>query len=538
MFQRVSAVLAAVLSLIIISGCDGLFHERVGGGEAVYDLEQTEDGGYILAGRRFLDEHRFSALLTKTDGAGNEAWSQVFTIKGKDLTAYSVSQTGDGGYILAGIVENSYEDAFLIKTDGQGNEEWLRVLGGNLNDRFYCVQPTGDGGFIAAGSSWSYGESHYDAWLLKTDAFGNEEWSRVFGGDITHARFVLPAGDGGYILAGGYGDAWLLKTDSAGNEEWSQIYEESKAATMVQQVADGGFIAVFSAAPYSFSGSEELRLLKTDALGNEEWMQVFEAESSKHARSLQLTKDGGSIIAGGWGDAWLRKTDAFGNEEWLRHFEDSGSNYYGSAVRQAPDGGFILAGYGRPQQGGQPGAWLLKTDSLGGEEWQQAFGDEYVVGHSLDIGYATVFGLLIIWFILNLAYFLFFSRDMEWREEKKWVWLIRFMLVGPLAATWYLSCRKPTDSRAAGGSRLFHLSRNFIIQWTLYFWIFSASSLFVAAIFLSPMLIPGIFALLVTGAFLYLLPAVLAWLAVWLAPLLIAAIILFVTMPRRPWPQS
>lgn len=537
MFQRISAALAIVLSLVILSGCTGMFRERVGGGEAVYDLEQTEDGGYILAGRRYLDDRRFAALLTKTDGAGNEAWSQVFTINGKDLTAYSVRQAGDGGYILAGIVENSYEDAFLIKTDELGNEEWLRVFGGGLHDRFYCVQPTGDGGFIAAGSSWSYGESHYDAWLLKIDVLGNEEWSRVFGGDIAHARFVLPAGDGGYILAGGFRDAWLLKSDAVGNEEWSQIYEEIKAVNVVQQAADGGFVAVLSAPPYSFYGSEELRLLKIDALGNEEWMQVFEAGRYEHARSLQLTEDGGSIIAGGWGDAWLLKIDALGNEEWLRRFEDSGSNY-GSAVRQAPDGGFALAGYGRLHQGVQPGAWLRKTGPLGDEEWQQAFGDEYVVGHSLDTRYAVTFGLLALWFILNLAYFLFLIRDMGWREKKKWAWLIRFLLLGPLAATWYLSYQKPADGQAAVGSRLFHLSRNFIIHWTLFFWIFSALMLFVTAIVLSPILIPGIFALLVTGAFLYLLPAVLVWLAVWLMPLLIAVVIMFVTMPRSLRPQS
>ncbi|MDH5686018.1 MAG: hypothetical protein OEY73_05765, partial [Hadesarchaea archaeon] len=154
-----------------------------------------------------------------------------------------IVQTSDGGYALAGSTE-SYGaggfDFWLVKTDSSGNEEWSKTFGGENDDWAYSVVQTSDGGYVLAGSTMSYGAGGEDFWLVKTDSSGNEEWSKTFGGvNRDWARSVIQTSDGGYALAGG----WLLKTDSSGNEEWSKTFGGANGGTAwsIVQTSDGGY---------------------------------------------------------------------------------------------------------------------------------------------------------------------------------------------------------------------------------------------------------------------------------------------------------
>ncbi|MCK4695000.1 MAG: hypothetical protein KAT74_04525, partial [Candidatus Cloacimonetes bacterium] len=158
-------------------------------------------------------------LWTKTFGGDN------------DDAAYSVNQTTDGGYIIAGYTYShgaGASDFWLVKTDESGNEEWNQTYGGNYNEVAQSVQQTTDGGYIITGSTSSYGAGETDFWVIKTDENGNEEWNQTYGGnDYDIAYSVQQTSDGGYIIAGstssygaGYSDFWLVKTDENGIEEW------------------------------------------------------------------------------------------------------------------------------------------------------------------------------------------------------------------------------------------------------------------------------------------------------------------------------
>jgi len=204
------------------------FTETFGGEEddRAYAVQQTTDGGYIIAGRtESFGAGDWDVYLVKTDGEGNEEWYRTFGDEAYDI-AYAVQQTTDGGYIIAGYTESFGAggwDVYLVKTDGEGNEEWYRTFGGAGYDVAWSVQQTTNGGYIIAGFTTSFGAGSSDAYLVKTDEEGNEEWYRTFGGVALDAAFsVQQTADGGYIIAGytdSYGeggDAYLVKTDGEG----------------------------------------------------------------------------------------------------------------------------------------------------------------------------------------------------------------------------------------------------------------------------------------------------------------------------------
>ncbi|MCK4724115.1 MAG: hypothetical protein KAT75_12460, partial [Dehalococcoidia bacterium] len=84
--------------------------------------------------------------------------------------AMSVEQTSDGGYIIAGWTESygaGLWDCWLVKTDAGGDEQWSKTFGGSVEDRAYPVRQTSDGGYIIAGGTSSYGAGGKDFWVIK-----------------------------------------------------------------------------------------------------------------------------------------------------------------------------------------------------------------------------------------------------------------------------------------------------------------------------------------------------------------------------------
>ncbi len=97
------------------------------------------------------------------------------TYGGTDIDiASSVQQTSDGGYIVAGFTDSfgAGGDIFLIKTDANGNVQWAKTYGGTDDDMVFSVQQTSDGGYIVAGGTSSFGAGWGDIFLIKTDANG------------------------------------------------------------------------------------------------------------------------------------------------------------------------------------------------------------------------------------------------------------------------------------------------------------------------------------------------------------------------------
>jgi hypothetical protein len=163
--------------------------------EWAYSVQQTSDGGYIVAGyTRSFGAGGADFFVVKTDSNGNIIWAKTYGGTGDD-TAWSVQQTSDGGYIVAGHTRSfgvGNLDVFLIKTDANGDVQWAKTYGGAGDDRAFSVQQTSDGGYIVAGRTSSFGAGGDDAFLVKTDANGNISSCGIVGNASPTVNTVSP----------------------------------------------------------------------------------------------------------------------------------------------------------------------------------------------------------------------------------------------------------------------------------------------------------------------------------------------------------
>jgi len=356
-----------------------------------------------------------SIFVTCTSASSSQQpmleWDRTFGGVSDDV-AWSVVQTNDGGYAIAGWTASlgaENEDFWLVKINSTGGIEWNQTYGGPYWERAYCLIQTKDGGFAIAGETRPYSTSYCnrDFLLVKTDANGSMRWSRTYGGSNQEEAYsVIQTRDNGYAIAGrtisfgagGSEDMWLVKTDADGNLEWSHPYGGTgiEIAYSVIQADDGGY--AIGGETGSRGEERDMLLVKTDPTGNVQWQSTYGRAGSicEFATSLIQTTDGGYAMAGfrefvgADSDFYLVKTDKDGAAQW--------DKTYGGPTRelaldafQTSDGGYMLAG--GTNWLSSPDLWLVKTDSVGNEEWNQTYGGAgsewaYSVIQTTDGGYA------------------------------------------------------------------------------------------------------------------------------------------------------
>ena len=245
---------------LVKTGSDGsLEWEKTFGGsgeDAGACVRQTADGGYIITGETSSSgAGQADVYLVKTDANGKLEWEKTFGGKDDDYGT-CVRQTVDGGFIVAGRTSAKSRggyDAYLIKTDASGKTQWEKTFGGPGWDIPYTLEQTSDGGYIMAGRSSSFGQGDFDVYMVKTDAQGNKQLEQTHGGSgWDTAKTVRQTEDGGYLVAGWTSSTsnaqfafLLLQTDANGNKLWQKSLtgEKYDEQFSVQEAGDGYIIA-------------------------------------------------------------------------------------------------------------------------------------------------------------------------------------------------------------------------------------------------------------------------------------------------------
>lgn len=301
-----------------------------------FSLVQTSDGGYAIAGSKrspeVVDGDRivtFRLWLVKTDGEGNMQWNRTLPWSWESGPNVVLVKTSDGGYALAG----SSGKPFLIKTNKDGNILWNVTFGGVHSDYIDALVATSDGGYAMAGDTSSFGAGGVDGWLVKTDSEGNLLWSKTYGTEGGEGfSSLVETDDGGYLLAGaknvpnvgGYG--WVVKTDSHGSEQWEMTYDVDFSRFFSAALSrDGGYVLAGDL------GTSKALLVKVNAEGAVVW-SVTHGESDDHYYSMVATSDGGYAVTG----LKYGKNDV-DNEVWLVKIEPEPEGQQASPTPVPPE---------------------------------------------------------------------------------------------------------------------------------------------------------------------------------------------------------
>ncbi|MGD9401869.1 MAG: hypothetical protein PVF95_06345 [bacterium] len=353
-------------------GEDGIAH--------AYSIHPTSDGGFVMAGKfRDGEGDAWDVYLIRTDSAGDTLWIRTFGGDGDDI-ARSVIETADGGFVITGKTQSPGDgswDIYLLKTDADGREIWVNTYGETQMDFAKSVIQTSDGGYALAGATMGGNGETYDAYLVKTDADGNQQWARSYGGeDGDFATAVAEIDGGGYIIGAatesfgrGMVDFYLIRTDAGGGILWARTYggEDWDVPWDVRQTADGGFIAAGETRSFSEHGMD-VYLVRTDGAGETEWARNYGGEGRQTAQAVWPTPEGDFVVGGytyiyeEWGqDIYVARVRADGEVAWVKTFGGPGRDIAHS-IMQAMDGACVVAGETESFGHKTCEAYLLKID--------------------------------------------------------------------------------------------------------------------------------------------------------------------------------
>lgn len=297
-----------------------------------------------------------SMMLMRTDLDGNLEWTRLIASE-LNSEGFGMARTPDGGLVLMGSQgTGSFKDILLVKTDLDGSVIWERSFGGPLNDMGRDVIALQQGGYMLIGTTSSFGQGVASMYVIRTDAEGNELWSRAFGGTSLDGGSSLVQVDDFHVMllgftesfGAGYRDQWLLSVSVDGDSLWSVTYggadyEESQG---LHRASDGSFLLCGHSA--SVIPIHAMHGLRIEANGQIRWEHHF-GTSAAHSggEGVLEDSDGRILFAGrsnGFGQGehvYLVKTDGAGNIISEENFGGEG-NRWATDVAESTTSHYVL----------------------------------------------------------------------------------------------------------------------------------------------------------------------------------------------------
>jgi hypothetical protein len=322
-------------------------------------IRQTPDGGYLIAGDKDINGTH-DIVLIKTDALGNIIWEKSYGFLEYDQITWAMDNAlqilynNDGtinGYVIVATT-TSYSghgegglDVYLIRTDANGNELWSKTFGGTANDYGRSVQPTSDGGFIIAGVTNSFGVLSSDVYAIKTDSNGNLEWEATYNLTYYDDAYDVKETSTGYLFF--CSRTYLFKTDFNGDSDPS-----------------------YGSIPASPGQGSIYRPIN----------YYNQVTSSGSRIGYYLKKiPGGYIGCGRTGsDGFLVQLDDDGEiiPNSTKILTGPGSNYayVVEPISDAEGDGYIVAGETNGMGAGGWDFWIIRTDLDGEVIWEQTYG--------------------------------------------------------------------------------------------------------------------------------------------------------------------
>ncbi len=280
---------------------------------------QTSDGGYVLAGyTKSFGASESDIWILKLNSDGTTNWQKRYGGNSYDR-ANSIQQTSDGGYIVAGSTWSfgANGSVLVLKLNSNGTTNWQKVYGGTSYDYGYLIKEVSIGGYIVLGQTYSFG-GNGEIWILRLNNNGSISWQKRYGGNGDDMGCSIIEVSEGFIVVGdsGYSGCVLkIRSNDNGSIESSQIYSNDNCYIRlysIQQIPEGylivgkkGFGIGEEAGKgngliLKISNNNELNIIFQKSYGTEGGDDTF--------CSIQDTADGG-FVALGYTDSFSESVD-------------------------------------------------------------------------------------------------------------------------------------------------------------------------------------------------------------------------------------
>jgi hypothetical protein len=374
-------IIAIIVAIGNLSSAQTSF-ERIYGGsadDAGYALIQAPDGNFIIVGATGSFGGGVDMYALKLNQQGDIIWQHNYGGAADDY-AYSICEAPDGGHLIVGATASfghGRYDVYLQKIDSLGNPTDAAYYGGDSSDYGYSVRPTSDNGYVVAGNTNSFGVVGDDGYVIKVNQQLDSVWARTYAYPATpyndRLSSIAETSDSGYIAVGQYFSwptkAWVIRLNRYGNPNWQNIYANEYwgrgsdiiEKTPGQYYATGVWGVLFQ--------SSYMTLVNINSEGTMANHWSYGIDAMQTGESIIATADGGFAMAGsvmrnGNFDIILVKTDSLGNQQWCRYFGGDDVDM-GCDLIQANDGGYLVVGYTRSFGAANTDVYVIKTDSLG-----------------------------------------------------------------------------------------------------------------------------------------------------------------------------
>ncbi|PWJ39183.1 DUF4493 domain-containing protein [Sediminitomix flava] len=312
-------------------------------------------------------------------------WSNYFGDIDKDEEVFSLIESINGGYILAGYKQG---DAWLFKLDEKGELLWEQEqLSG---DEIRGIAEDDLGNILIVGVTSTLGNGEDDILFAKLDHDGNIVWEKTFGGDYNDIAFSIEKSkDDNYFIVGSKEvehneyDLWVMKIDSEGNLIWEYTSSILGGFTGAQSISENTEYDLFIS---GYTNKNNLVISKLNSDGVLIWEKVFNDTvffsnpgGMTHKASLIVSSEGYIYWVGNkWSnnniDFWLLKLDSSNNVLWETSIGGGGSDY-GNSVTEDVDGSLLLVGRTYSKGAGSTDAWVIKVDTEGNLLWDITYGN-------------------------------------------------------------------------------------------------------------------------------------------------------------------
>jgi len=308
--------------------------------------------------------------------------AQQYTL-GRGVDELFMEQTDDGGFVLAGTIDRStHTRAWCMKVDEHGEIEWRGTYGDGVH--WYVIrglQAAQEGGAILAGTSTVVETDEAHGWVAKVAAGGRLEWEKRYSvGESDWINDVKMLESGELILTGGTvigssfdkvldierAEVWLMLMDASGTPLWSKAYVDAGEGRSLDSSKDGGFAIVTSGA-----------VLRVDDHGEIIWHRKYDGPGLELFEGIRWASQGGYVVwgnterAGAEDDGVVVKLDRSGNMQWQRRVGGQGIDRLHS-LDQTDTGALVLAGM-TFSFGTYYGPWLLKASGDGTILWERIY---------------------------------------------------------------------------------------------------------------------------------------------------------------------